>query len=678
MNASTDDLLIRFPADTIVSDVYAYAPPSIENSDNQIADVTWMKKVNPNSNSYVFSVQRNTASPGKGFFYIDFQGIRIPSYQKGDFPAYMEASPNSVFSTEQLPLATISSGKVTLSVDEVASISSDSAALSTIRIREESPGDLKIATDSIELKLPPGFKWKLNGTATNETLWGDLALGSLTTENNDQTLKIGIKLKSGVTLVPGSKPKASTIELSNLLIEVDEQVAQAGDVNVTFDGQSDVTASSMVIARYGGYSLKGGPYGDIPTIIAGRRDQPIAVFFGEELAPGTIDVNRSITATVPKYVKWNRVPVLDTAISELGDEIQMQRFGTSGTDLFYKDDDGSKINGRFTKKTQKRAAKVYFKKGTVDVAPNFKGLLALEFGGTSPMHGKMPIAKVVPPVAMQALKPLEIVAGVKNQKLDDIIIAETLPGALLAKQLRIYAPKGITFEQPPGFEVVEGNLVLAKNSVNVSDQNDNGDPYVSVDVENSSSVASKIKLSNLVVNADGSVPDGTLVFEIKGWDTATSEITQGDFSESKAAETVVANVYRSSTTPKTLQALFTIGQANAQFAGSEVTLGAAPYIKEGRTYLPLRDAAKAVGIADADILWDPATQQATLSKGAKFVQIQMDSTTLRVNGTEMTMDTPPEVVDPGRIMVPVRWIANAFNANTQWDEATQTVTITAK
>jgi hypothetical protein len=46
-----------------------------------------------------------------------------------------------------------------------------------------------------------------------------------------------------------------------------------------------------------------------------------------------------------------------------------------------------------------------------------------------------------------------------------------------------------------------------------------------------------------------------------------------------------------------------------------------------------------------------------------------------INGVAFTMDVAPELVDPGRSMLPLRAVAQVLGSDVQWDEATQTVTV---
>lgn len=51
-------------------------------------------------------------------------------------------------------------------------------------------------------------------------------------------------------------------------------------------------------------------------------------------------------------------------------------------------------------------------------------------------------------------------------------------------------------------------------------------------------------------------------------------------------------------------AVFTIGKNTYLMNGNTVVMDAAPYIKDGRAFLPLRFAAKSAGTADENIIYD--------------------------------------------------------------------------
>jgi len=119
--------------------------------------------------------------------------------------------------------------------------------------------------------------------------------------------------------------------------------------------------------------------------------------------------------------------------------------------------------------------------------------------------------------------------------------------------------------------------------------------------------------------------------------------------------------------------VFTINDTKYTVNGVEQTMDVAPYIKDDRTYVPVRYAAQAVGVTPENILY--ADGKVTLIKGDKVVQLTIGSNVMLINGTPITMDVVPEIVDPGRTMLPFRWLAQALGAKVDWNPDTQTVTM---
>jgi hypothetical protein len=124
-------------------------------------------------------------------------------------------------------------------------------------------------------------------------------------------------------------------------------------------------------------------------------------------------------------------------------------------------------------------------------------------------------------------------------------------------------------------------------------------------------------------------------------------------------------------------ARFAIGSPTYTVNDVEYEMDVAPYISGGRTYLAVRYVSIALGVAEENIGWDPATETVTLARGSHTLMLRIGSTVMYVDGRPVEMDVAPEVVEPGRTMLPARWIAEALGGQVEWDEATQTVTITS-
>ena len=96
------------------------------------------------------------------------------------------------------------------------------------------------------------------------------------------------------------------------------------------------------------------------------------------------------------------------------------------------------------------------------------------------------------------------------------------------------------------------------------------------------------------------------------------------------------------------------------------TMDVAPYVKDGRTYVPVRYLAYSLGVSEEDIVWTQASQQVTITLNDKLLILAIGSNVMLVNGEEVIMDVAPEAVD-GRTMLPARWIAEALGATVEWD-----------
>lgn len=120
--------------------------------------------------------------------------------------------------------------------------------------------------------------------------------------------------------------------------------------------------------------------------------------------------------------------------------------------------------------------------------------------------------------------------------------------------------------------------------------------------------------------------------------------------------------------------VFFIGSSYYNIRGTYQAGEAAPYIKNSRTYLPIRPVGNSVGIADKDIVWNANTRTVTLTKGATTVRLEIGSPIMYVNGSAVTMDTAPEISN-SRACLPIAHIVRIFGYTAYWDGASRAVTI---
>lgn len=76
----------------------------------------------------------------------------------------------------------------------------------------------------------------------------------------------------------------------------------------------------------------------------------------------------------------------------------------------------------------------------------------------------------------------------------------------------------------------------------------------------------------------------------------------------------------------------------------------------------------------ARVEWNEATDTVTITKGGTVIKIKLGSDIVYVNGKACRIDVPARS-DNNRVVVPVRFIAERFNQKVEWDEETGSVII---
>jgi hypothetical protein len=105
-----------------------------------------------------------------------------------------------------------------------------------------------------------------------------------------------------------------------------------------------------------------------------------------------------------------------------------------------------------------------------------------------------------------------------------------------------------------------------------------------------------------------------------------------------------------------------------------------PYInKDQRTMVPIRFFAEALGVPndDSHIGWYQEIQTAVISYEDRVIAVKLGERKITVNGEAVPMDTAAEIRN-SRVFIPVRYIAEALDANVQWDNENRTVIIFSK
>ncbi len=99
--------------------------------------------------------------------------------------------------------------------------------------------------------------------------------------------------------------------------------------------------------------------------------------------------------------------------------------------------------------------------------------------------------------------------------------------------------------------------------------------------------------------------------------------------------------------------------------------GTVPVVENNRTLVPIRAIIEAMG---GTVNWDEGTQTALLAYNSDVIALVIGSETAYLNQTAHTLDVAPTTIND-RTMLPIRFIAESFRFDVDWDDSNQTVII---
>jgi len=115
-----------------------------------------------------------------------------------------------------------------------------------------------------------------------------------------------------------------------------------------------------------------------------------------------------------------------------------------------------------------------------------------------------------------------------------------------------------------------------------------------------------------------------------------------------------------------------LGQATAAVNGKTVTLDAPAQVVKGATMVPLRFVGTALG---ARVDYSASDKRVTAVLDGRTVVLRLGQTRAEVDGRQVGLTSPP-VLQHGRTLVPVRFVAEAFGATVDYDPAAKRVAVT--
>lgn len=576
---------------------------------------------------------------------------------------------------------TVTNARIVTGATTAAALSAPSVtrgsnrALGEIRIIETAPGSLAAGANSISVVLPNDMTF--TGTPTI-TAGGGFAGGNVINAiyGAIDTNAMG-RSRMNLTVVAQSSVQAGIITISGLAANIGAD-APLGDITVSVGGSNlGISSADLRVGRVTELGVEVSAK-SAPDILAGRPDATPGVIVLKEGAAGSLISGRTVTLTLPEGSVWRTAPVATVVEGAMA--------GWAGTPVV---SDRSRTLTYTVPAFSTRAATVEFRDGSIDVRANFTGDLKVTVGGTGGASGEATVAKVAAPITASA-QATTLTIGSMNQPVGDITITEARAGVIVANpglgagpgRIVILTPfDGMIWSGTPTVTVTTGNL-----RINTAGITANGTRELVIPITTSSTTASTITVTNARVTLDRTVPYGAQSFGVRGaavdWAGNVTAVPASGNADHLLRRADVATVTAGTTvTPAPVEAkqtsVFTIGALTFVRDGVSTPIDVAPFIVEGRTMLPLRFAALAVGVSAEDIIWDATRRTVTLLRGDRVVQLRIGDRFMTINGASIPLDVPAAIQD-GRTVLPIRAISQALRADIAWDATARTVTVTAQ
>ncbi|MGB9903853.1 MAG: hypothetical protein ACPLQO_04170, partial [Desulfotomaculales bacterium] len=475
-------------------------------------------------NQLQLTVQNYTAQGNQNVFYIYLDSVFVKDGYSGAVDLVAEAPAGSGFLSGSVTVANVPGGKVEVSVPEINTFNND--VYVKIRVKELTNGSLEAKSDSLKFILPSGFEWVsvtggpeagnypinvVTSYLLGRTIWGTaptFGTGTLNSARDELTIAV-----SNVS------SQAAYMEFYARIQVADESKVKAGKVTMKVRGSSTYTPSEIDVAEYGEYGVTVSAE-STPDVYAGGVDQAIGNIVIKEVIGESLIDGRYITLTLPGYAKWTRVP---SSVSDSGITLNFVSVaGSDGNVIRYNISNPNPGNG---------AAELKFEDLEVALDVTAPGDLKVSIGGTTGFTGEVTVAKILTPVTVKAESKPDVKIGVAMQKIGDITITEsaagaikdTIPGTTTQASLVLVAPEGTEFAKLPKVTVESGDLNIDETQVRRAKaiQNNSVDytnfwKYLVIPIENDSNDASTIKISDIYLNVNRTVPEGNLMIAVAG------------------------------------------------------------------------------------------------------------------------------------------------------------------
>jgi len=551
-------------------------------------------------------------------------------------------------------IANIVGGATTTTVDDTVKIVEGGSEIEPIVITETVKDTLK-GGEIITLKLTNGFEWVLP-ESLDYSLAND---NNLTLAYGDLSDKQVLEVK-----VTGDSAKAATVVLKGLAVAYDADDVEVGDeCEVTISG-AGVTKETIKLGTVTDYdvNLKVEDK-DLPVFYSGLETdtKTLKVTIEETIANSWIE-GRKATLTLPEGVLIKAVTDVNGFTTDLVDESELSnKLNLTKVDAFDGDDTEKMsfklqlevapdftgdieavLTGAALEEEQKVTIATAKAPIVVEAAKNnleidYRNTPATDIVITEVKEGILAKGKKVS-LKVEDLKfdgkpTVEVVSGdikVKDVEVSNGTLTFTIKqasqkevGVIRIKGVELYMYRDIPAgeydlslelcdalfqnydeDEKVGFDidsltVCEGYVTVVTEGRDQAKEDTTFTQSVSVTVGANKMVAGSTEIA---LDVPAYISGGYTMLPVR----AVSEALSAVVSWSDATDTVTVFAGQRVIS-------MTIGSKVMVVNGVEVAMNAAPEITNGRTFLPLRDLAYALGLNDDQIKWDEATKTAKLN-----------------------------------------------------------------
>ncbi len=605
----------------------------------------------------------------------------------------------------------------------------DAGTMKPLRVDEVIPGSLnRDKGNTLTLSLPTGFEWLKAGTDNiveiKSSDWEGSVKPSLVRSSFGTTSQGEVdksKLILELNDFDANLYKRGYIQISNLQLKSDSDIARPGSVLVKFKGLG-LDGLALYMAKYvpTAYSLSFAPSSATPpTLVSGRypkdpEDESIKalkVTLKEDQLKSWMGY-RNLKFTFPEGVKPRAVEVKTEkfAYKNLIDYLIVNE-GSNGTTITDKDvpalnntwilnDDGLTIYNPVTGRADKGIINLTF---YLSIDPEFSGDITCTAGGDAlDKDISVVIAKAVPAVT---INPISIAYDLNSKSVPtpDIEITENVAGGIITEkefyqhgfktvndglndEALIIGLSDFDFSGDIKAEVIEGDLVLDTVALADSDVNSpfDGRKVLKIYAKQKSTVPSKIRITGTEISVNRMYPYGSYPLLISGFICAnySDEIRNGgalfnnSYINSIDDFVILTTPMQDNSEDNVKNVVLKIGSSTMAVADESVKLDAAPFIYKNISFIPLSAVSKALGLEEKDIQWNPLDKSITISIDNKVFRMDIGKDILIVNGSDLKMSSPP-IIKNNRAFVPFRVLGEqVLGAKVDWNPQERTITIT--